>query len=257
MSPEAITGTSTSETSSAVSVWSAVPVYICCAERGWSVSDAAPASTSRGPTSRQSREPSATPRRIFTVTGTSTASATAATIRRRVVRVVEQRGARAGLRHLADGAAEVDVDDVGAGGLDHPRRLGHRARVGAEDLDRERMLVGGDPQVAERPLVAVLDPGARDHLRADETRAVAPSLAAERLHADARHRREDEPVGISTGPIDQGSRRSTCIETDGTPSPGAAPGVADPACRSYHSPPAWRVAERRVLYWQRRLEAVP
>ena len=33
-SPDAITGTSTSETSSAVSEWSAVPVYICFAERG-------------------------------------------------------------------------------------------------------------------------------------------------------------------------------------------------------------------------------
>ena len=36
-SPEATTGTSTSETSSAVSAWSAVPVYICWAERGCSV----------------------------------------------------------------------------------------------------------------------------------------------------------------------------------------------------------------------------
>ena len=71
--------------------------------------------------------------------------------------IVEQRRARAGLRHLADGAAEVDVDDVGARGLDHARRVGHRVGVGAEDLDRQRMLVGGDAQVAERLLVAVLD----------------------------------------------------------------------------------------------------
>ena len=41
--------------------------------------------------------------------------------------------------------------------------------------------------------VAVLDAGARDHLRTDEARPEAPSLAAERLHADARHRRQDEP----------------------------------------------------------------
>ena len=65
--------------------------------------------------------------------------------------------------------------------------------LGAEELDRERMLVGGDAQVAERALVAVLDAGAADHLRADEARAEAPSLAPERLHADARHRREHEP----------------------------------------------------------------
>ena len=80
-SPEAITGTSTSETSSAVSEWSAVPVYICFAERGCSVSDAAPAATSRGPTSRHVREPFSTPRRILTDTGSGVAPATASTIR--------------------------------------------------------------------------------------------------------------------------------------------------------------------------------
>ena len=134
-----------------------MPVYICFAERGWSVSDAAPASTSRGPTTRQSREPFAVPRRIFTETGSVDRAGDRLDDPRRVVGVVEQRRAGAGLRHLADGAAEVDVDDVRAGGLDHPRRLGHRGRVGAEDLDRERVLVGGDAQVAERALVPVLD----------------------------------------------------------------------------------------------------
>ena len=55
------------------------------------------------------------------------------------------------------------------------------------------MLVGGDAEVPEGLLVAVLDAGARDHLRADETGSEAASLAPERLHADARHRREHEP----------------------------------------------------------------
>ena len=76
-SPDAITGTSTSATSSAVSEWSASPVYICFAERGCSVRDEAPASTRRGPSSRHEREPFWRPRRILTVTGTETASATA------------------------------------------------------------------------------------------------------------------------------------------------------------------------------------
>ena len=107
--------------------------------------------------------------------------------------VVEQRRPGARLRHLADGAAEVDVDEVGAGRLDHARRLRHRAGVRAEDLDRERMLVRRDAQVPERLLVAVLDAGARDHLRADEARSEAASLAPKCLHADARHRREHEP----------------------------------------------------------------
>ena len=107
--------------------------------------------------------------------------------------MLEQVRAGARLRHLADGAAEVHVDDVRPGRLDDARRLGHRGRLGAEDLDRERVLVGGDPQIAERPLVSVLDARAGDHLRADEPGAVAAALAAKRLDADARHRREDDP----------------------------------------------------------------
>ena len=109
--------------------------------------------------------------------------------------LVEQGRARSGLRHLADGAAEVDVDEVGACGLDHARRVGHRPRLGAEDLDRQRMLVGGDAEVAQRLLVPVLDPGAADHLRADEPGAETASLAAKCLHADPCHRREHEPRG--------------------------------------------------------------
>jgi hypothetical protein len=59
----------------------------------------------------------------------------------RSVRILEQRRTGAGLRHLPDGAPEVDVDDVGAGALDHARRLGHQRRLRAEDLDGEGMLV--------------------------------------------------------------------------------------------------------------------
>ena len=66
------------------------------------------------------------------------------------------------------------------------------ARLRAEDLDRERVLVRGDPQIAERALVPVLDPGARDHLRADEPGPEPAPLAAEGLYADARHRREHD-----------------------------------------------------------------
>ena len=55
-------------------------MYICFAERGWSVSEAAPASTSCGPISRQVRDPFARPRRIFTETGSEIAFATDSTI---------------------------------------------------------------------------------------------------------------------------------------------------------------------------------
>ncbi len=203
-SPEAITGTSTSETSSAVSEWSAVPVYICFAERGCSVSDDAPASTSCGPTVE------AGARAVLDAAAHLDRDGQRGRARDRldepagVVGIVEQRRAGAGLRHLLHRAAEVHVDDVRAGGLDHPGRLGHRGRVGAEDLDRERMLVGADAQVAERPLVPVLDPGHRDHLRADEPGAVAAALAAKCLHADACHRGEDEAAGdfdVAQGPV--------------------------------------------------------
>ena len=58
-----------------------MPVYICFAERGCSVSDAAPADTSCGPTTRHARDPFAVPRRIFTETGSGVAAATASTMR--------------------------------------------------------------------------------------------------------------------------------------------------------------------------------
>ena len=108
-----------------------MPVYICFAERGWSVSDAAPASTSRGPTSRQvARAVLEAAAHLHRDRQRRSRSATASTIRHARVRVVEQRRAGAGLRHLAHRAAEVDVDDVGAGGLDHraPPRPSRRAR---------------------------------------------------------------------------------------------------------------------------------
>ena len=117
-----------------------------------------------------------------------------------VIGVVEQRGARAGLGDLLDRAAEVHVDDVGAGRLDDPGGLGHGDRVRPEDLDRQRALVRADPQVPEGALVAVLDPGDRDHLGADEAGPEPPSLAAKGLHADPGHRRQDEPAGDLDAP---------------------------------------------------------
>ena len=72
------------------------------------------------------------------------------------------------------------------------RCLCHHGRIGAEDLDGKRMLVAGDPQVPERALVLVVQPGAADHLRADEPGPEAAALAAERLDADAGHRSEHE-----------------------------------------------------------------
>ncbi len=113
--------------------------------------------------------------------------------RARAGRLLQAVRTGAGLRHLAHGAAEVDVDDVRARVLDHPRSLGHDAGLRAEDLHRERMLVGGDAQVPERALVLVGEAGAADHLRADEPGAETTTLAAKRLHAHACHGRQNEP----------------------------------------------------------------
>src|SRR5919108_4221366 len=55
------------------------------------------------------------------------------------------------------------------------------------------MLVGGDSQVAQGLLVAVLDPGAAHHPRPHEPGAVASALGAKCLPATPRHGREDEP----------------------------------------------------------------
>ena len=193
-SPDAITGTSTRSTSSAVSEWSAVPVYICFAERGCSVSEAAPASTRRGPRSRHAREPSSSPRRIFTETGTETAPATAATIRH----------ARSGSSSSVAPAPVFVTLRTG-----QPKLMSTMSAPAASTIRAASAITGGsepkiwiasgcssarDPQVAERALVPVLDARAADHLGADEPGAVAAALAAERLHADAGHRREHEPA---------------------------------------------------------------
>src|SRR6187200_2975880 len=50
-------------------------------------------------------------------------------------RVVEQRGTRSRLRHLPYRAAEVQVDEIRAGRLDHASGLGHRAGLRPEELD--------------------------------------------------------------------------------------------------------------------------
>ena len=195
MSPDAITGTATSDTSSAVSEWSAWPVYICLAERGWSVSDAAPASTRRGPTSRQVREPFATPRRIFTETGRLVAPATASTSRQAWSGSSSSEAPAPVFVTLRTGQPKF-MSTMSAPAASTIRAASIIA-TGSEPKIwiASGMLVGPHPQVPERLLVAVLDARDRDHLRADETRAEPAALAAKRLHADARHRRQNEARG--------------------------------------------------------------
>ena len=81
MSPDATTGTSTSPANSAVSEWSAPPLYICLCARGCRTRARAPALASCGPSSMHVREPGSIPLRNLTVTGVETAAATSSTIR--------------------------------------------------------------------------------------------------------------------------------------------------------------------------------
>ena len=97
----------------------------------------------------------------------------------------EQRGAGAGLADLAHRAAHVDVDQVGAGLGDDRGRRAHHLGVLAEELDRDRVLVGVDPQqLAQGALVAVVQAEARDHLGDREAGAVAARLQADEPVAD-------------------------------------------------------------------------
>ena len=109
----------------------------------------------------------------------------------RAAGILEERCPGAGLRHLLDRAPEVDVHDVGPSLLDHVRSLGHQRGLRAEDLHGERVLVRRDSQVVEGALVAVMEPGAADHLRAHESGTETAALAAKCLHAYACHRRQN------------------------------------------------------------------
>src|SRR4029450_8618443 len=141
-------------------------------------------------------EPSAPPHRHGTRDGVGAGGDD----RRGALGVLEQRRAGARLRDLLHGAPEVDVDEIGACGFHHARGLGHGGRVRPEDLDGQRVLVRGDAEVAERPLVAVLEPGAADHLGADETGAETAPLPTKGLHADPCHRREHDARRDLDGP---------------------------------------------------------
>ena len=72
----------------------------------------------------------------------------------------------------------------------------HHVGVLAEELDRDGVLVGMEPQqLAQRALVAVVDAEARDHLRDREAGAVAARLEADEPVADPGERREQHAVG--------------------------------------------------------------
>ncbi len=89
--------------------------------------------------------------------------------------------------------AAVDVENVGAGLLDDLGSLDHSRGVVAEDLDRDRTLLGKKPQHPVR-----LEIAARQTFDAHELGDDQPDAAefldepAERRIGDARHRRENQ-----------------------------------------------------------------
>ena len=121
--------------------------------------------------------------------------------RSRQLVVLEQGRAGAGLAHLAHRAAHVDVDQIGAG-LGRDRRAGaHHFGIVPEQLDRDRVLVGVDPQqLPQGALVAIVQAEARDHLREGETGAVAARLESYEPVADSGQRRQQDPVGDLDAP---------------------------------------------------------
>ena len=98
--------------------------------------------------------------------------------------VAHQGGAGAPLEHLVRRAAHVDVDQVGAELLDHPRGVGHGAGVGAVDLDRQRPLLVDEVHQASRLGVA-----RDDRLGGDELHRHQPDAA------DAAHQEAEVAIG--------------------------------------------------------------
>ena len=115
--------------------------------------------------------------------------------RQRQLGVGEELDPGPGPADLPHRAAHVDVDQVGAD-LGGDRRPGaHRLGVVAEELDRDRVLVGVDPhQLAQGALVSMVQAEARDHLRDREAGAVALGLEADEPVADPGQGREQDPV---------------------------------------------------------------
>ena len=97
------------------------------------------------------------PIRHFTVTGIFTARFIAATHRCDELRLGHQAGAKAAVFHAIRRAADVEIDLVIAETLADARGFRELARIGAAELQRDRMLAGVE---AEQPrAIAMNDRG--------------------------------------------------------------------------------------------------
>lgn len=109
--------------------------------------------------------------------------------RKRMIRIAHQRRSGIAAGDLLRGTAHVDVDDIGAIGLDDPRRLGHPVRFTPGELHDVRIDAG---ILQPRPgFGGVTDQfAARHHLGHDEPRAETPGKHAKGQIRHAGHRRE-------------------------------------------------------------------
>ena len=106
--------------------------------------------------------------RHLTVTGTRTRARMAATQRATSVGLGHQAGAEAALLHAVRGAADVEVDLVVAEALADRGGLGEPGRIGAAELQGDRMLLGAERQ---QPLAVAMQDRLRRHHLGVEPRA--------------------------------------------------------------------------------------
>ena len=178
------------------------------------------------------------PRRIFTVTGMSTARTIASTIARRPRGVGQQRRAGAGLADLGHRAAHVDVDQVGAGRLDGPRGLGHRVR---RRRRRPARPPGARPgaigEHARGLAVGVADAEARDHLATPPGRRRGGATGAGRPSWRCR------PAAPAPG----GSRSAQAARSRTAPPSGRGRGEAACSARAASAARSARMARMRFF----------
>ena len=164
------------------------------AARGCRVMAATPASaTRRRASSTPERSPARRPDRSFTVTGRPSPRPRPARPRGPVGSSSSAAPAPV-FRTFFTGQPKLRSISRGPAGRDRGG-LAHHGRVAAEELDRDRPLVGVDPQhLLERAPVAVGDREARDHLGDREPSPVAVRLQAHEPVADPGERRQQHAV---------------------------------------------------------------
>ena len=129
------------------------------------------------------------PIRVLTVTGTSTARGHGGDAARHQVGLGHQAGAEAGVLHAAARAADVQVDLVIAEALADLGAARQRIRIGAAELQGDRML--GRIEAQEAVGIAVQDRARRDHLGVEPHAARDQAQKVALVPIGPRHHRRD------------------------------------------------------------------